>query len=149
MSFRINLLQLKQLDKHIIQTSLTERPSGGWVRAIRNALGMSTKQLAKRMRVSQQAVSQLENKELDDSVTIKTLRKAAEAMNCKLVYSFIPQSGSLEGIVKNQAVAKATDLISAVDHTMQLEAQGVGNMQDKIMEMAEELAKNPNSKLWE
>lgn len=51
--------------------------------------------------------------------------------------------------VQQNALHKAKEIVSAVDHTMQLEAQGVGNAQAKIKETAEELAKNPNTKLWE
>ena len=101
------------------------------------------------MGMTQQAVSQLEASELDDSVTLKTLRKAAEAMGCQLVYAIIPVDGSLQDIVCGQATQKAKEIVTAVDHTMQLEAQGVGNLQAKIEETAEELSKTPNSKLWE
>jgi predicted DNA-binding mobile mystery protein A len=126
-----------------------DRPSDGWIRAVRKSLGMSVRQLATRMGVTQQAVSQLEAKELNETVSIKTLRKAAEALNCRLVYALVPNDGGLQGILDKQALMKAKDIVSAVDHTMQLEAQGVGNLQQKIKETAEELAKNPNSKLWE
>lgn len=126
-----------------------DRPSDGWIRAVRKSLGMSVRQLATRMGVTQQAVSQLEAKELNETVSIKTLRKAAEALNCRLVYALVPNDGGLQGILDKQALMKAKDIVSAVDHTMQLEAQGVGNLQQKIKETAEDLAKNPNSKLWE
>jgi len=126
-----------------------DRPSDGWIRAVRKSLGMSVRQLATRMGVTQQAVSQLEAKELNETVSIKTLRKAAEALNCRLVYALVPNDAGLQGILDKQALMKAKDIVSAVDHTMQLEAQGVGNLQQKIKETAEELAKNPNSKLWE
>lgn len=126
-----------------------ERPSDGWIRATRKALGMSVHQLAIRMGMTQQAASQLEANELDDSVTIKTLRKAAEALGCKFVYAIIPLDGSLQDMVRDQAAQKAKEIVTAVDHTMQLEAQGVGDMHTKIQEIAQELSKNPNSRLWE
>ena len=65
------------------------------------------------------------------------------------MYALVPNDGSLQAILDKQALVKAKDIVSAVDHTMQLEAQGVGNLQQKIKETAEELAKNPNTKLWE
>lgn len=128
---------------------MCSRPSDGWIRAVRKSLGMSIRQLATRMGVSQQAVSRLETKELNETVSIKTLRKAAEALDCHLVYALIPNDGGLQGILRKQAIIKARDLASAVDHSMRLEAQGVGNLQQKIKETADELVKNPNSKLWE
>lgn len=142
-------MQLQTLDKHLNNVTICDRPSDGWVRSIRGVLGMSVRQLAERIGISQQALSQLERKEVDDSVTVKTLRKAAEAMDCRVVYALIPNEGSLEATLKKQAVKKATELVKAVDHTMQLEAQGVGNVEAKIKEMADDLAKTPNSKLWD
>ena len=149
MTDKFKHLQLQQLDQHIAGVRVCERPSDGWIRSVRKALGMSVRQLAIRMGMTQQAVSQLEASELDDSVTLKTLRKAAEAMGCQLVYAIIPVDGSLQDIVRGQATQKAKEIVTAVDHTMQLEAQGVGNLQAKIEEIAEELSKTPNSKLWE
>lgn len=146
---KLKYLQLQKLDQHIAEVHVCDRPSDGWIRAIRKSLGMNARQLAQRIGITQQAVSQLEIKELDDSVTIETLRNAAAAMDCKFVYALIPNDGSLEANVKKQAFKKATELVTAVDHTMQLEAQGVGDVQIKIKEIADELAKNPNSKLWD
>ncbi len=107
MKASFNQLQLQKLDQHITGIRVCERPSDGWVRAIRKALGMTANQLAKRMRVSQQAVSQLESKEMDGSVTLKKLRETAEAMDCRLVYAFIPNNGSLQNTVKQQAIRPA------------------------------------------
>lgn len=149
MTDKFKYLQLQQLDQHMAGIRVCECPSDGWIRAVRKALGMSVRQLATRMGVSQQAVSQFEANELDDSVTLGTLRKAAEAMGCRVVYAIIPLGGSLQDVVREQASQKARKIVTAVDHTMQLEAQGVGNVQAKIEEIAEELSKTPNSRLWE
>jgi len=142
-------MQLQTLDKHLKQVNVPEVPSGGWIRAIRSSLGMSMEQLAASMGIAKQSVARLENNEADDSITLKSLRKAAEELNCKLVYALVPNEDGLQGIVQKQALLKARDIVSAVDHTMQLEAQGVGNVDAKIKEMADDLAKNPNSKLWD
>ena len=142
-------IQLRTLDKHLAQIRVPEVPSNGWIRAIRSSLGMSMEQLAARMGIAKQSVARLENNESGDSITLKSLRKAAEGLNCQLVYALVPNKDGLQGIVEKQALLKAKDIVSAVDHTMQLEAQGVGNLQAKIVELAEDLAKNPNSKLWD
>lgn len=142
-------MQIQTLDKHLAQVSVPEAPSGGWIHAIRSSLGMSIQQLAVRMGIAKQSVARLEANETNSSITLKSLRKAAEALNCRLVYVLVPNEGSLQGILDKQALLKAKDIVSAVDHSMQLEAQGVGNLQQKIKETADELSKNPNSKLWE
>ena len=142
-------MQLQTLDKHLAEVNVPEAPSDGWIRAIRSSFGMSLEQLAVRIGIAKQSVARLESNEADDSITLKSLRKAAEGLDCKLVYALIPNEGHLQDIVKKQATRKAEEIVLSVDHTMQLEAQAVGNAQDKIIEIADDLAKTPNSKLWE
>ena len=110
---------------------------------------MSGRQLAERMGVSQQALSQLESKEIDDAVTIKLLRRAGEAMNCKVVYALVPEKGGLQDIIEAQALKKAKELVEAVDHSMKLEAQGVSDVDEKTRQVADELVSNLNSSLWD
>ena len=149
MTSKFRQLQLETLDEHLSQVHVAPRPSGGWVRAIRTAIGMSARQLAERMGVSQQALSRLEGKEASDAVTLKSLRRAAEAMNCKVVYALVPENGSLQDLIEEQALKKAKELVEAVDHTMMLEAQGVGDVKEKTRKVAVEIAENLNSSLWE
>lgn len=149
MKYKFKRLQLETLDKQLAKVHAPERPANGWVRAIRDALCMSGRQLAKRMGVSQQALSQLENKEINDAVTLKLLRRAAEAMDCKVVYVLVPAAGSLQHIISAQAHKKAKALVAAVDHTMKLEAQGVGGVDEKTRQVAEEMVLNLNTDLWE
>ena len=77
-------------------------PPKGWIRAIRNALGMTAKQLASRLGVAQQAVARIERDELTGSVTIKTMRRVAEGLDCVFVCGFVPRS-SLETSLRRQA----------------------------------------------
>lgn len=142
-------LQLQTLDQHLAGVSVCDRPSDGWIKAVRKALGMSTRQLAQRMRITQQSAAKLENNEGDDAITLKKLRQAAEAMDCRLVYAFLPNEGSLEATVRKQAMKKARSLVAPVNHTMLLEAQAVGNMDEKIHETAEELMRNITPRLWD
>jgi len=149
MTNKFKQMQLQTLDQHLRKVTVCDRPSDGWVRSIRGALGMSVRQLAERIGISQQALSQLEGKEVNDSVTVKTLRKAAEAMDCKLVYALVPNEGSLERIIEKQALKKARAIVQPVDHSMQLEAQGVGDSEAKTQQLAKEMTENLNSKLWD
>ena len=149
MTSKFRQLQLETLDEHLAEVHVAPRPAGGWIRAIRTAIGMSARQLAQRMGVSQQALSRLEGKEANDAVTLKSLRRAAEAMNCKVVYALVPEEGSLQDLIEAQAFKKAKELVAAVDHTMILEAQGVGDVKEKTRQVASEIAENLNSSLWE
>lgn len=142
-------MQLQTLDQHLADIRVCDRPSEGWIRAIRTSLGMSVRQLAERIGITQQSASRLETNEADDSITLKSLRKAAEAMGCKFVYAIVPHDGTLQDIVKKQATKKAKELVDPVNHTMQLELQGVSNPEAKIQQVADDLAQNLNTKLWD
>ena len=84
----------EQLDRRFEELGpwipLTTRPSHGWVKAIRQALGMTTSQLAKRLKVAQTRVSELEAAEVHRNITLKTLDRAAEALGCRVVYILVP-----------------------------------------------------------
>ena len=114
-----------------------QRPHKGWIRAVKEALGMSSKQLAARLGVSPPRITALEKSEVDETVTLASLRRAAEALDCALVYSFVPK-GSFEEVLQTRARRIAAEIIGKVDHTMRLEAQNVQS--DKLNEEIENLA---------
>lgn len=97
-------------------------PKQSWIKTIRESLGMSAKDLGTRLDVSQQAVLALELSEAEGRVRINTLRKAAEALECDFVYTFIPKTG-LENSVRKQATSVFEETMKKVSHSMKLEAQ--------------------------
>lgn len=120
-------LARKHLDRRLTPSRRTNdlaRPPRGWVKAIREALGMTAAQLAKRMGVAQTRVSRIEKDEVGSAVTLRTLRQAAEAMNCTFVYAFVPNE-PLEQIVRHRAAELATDRLARAHHTMRLENQAL------------------------
>lgn len=108
------LAPLRQLD--------VPRPPRGWARAIRDALGMSTRELAARLGLSEATVRSVERNEVDDVVQLGTLRRVADAMECDLVYFLVPRT-SLEATVQQQAERAARSQIASVVHSMRLEDQ--------------------------
>lgn len=102
----------------------TQRPPKGWLRAIRDALGMTTTQLARRLGVSQPRIVELEKAEVAATVTVQSLQRAAEALGCRFVYALIPEKPLAETIRK-RAEEVADRRSSAVEHTMRLEDQEV------------------------
>lgn len=115
------------LDKRLDALRPTDRfaaPPKGWVRAIRDALGMSGSQLAKRMNVSPQAVNALEQSEASETARLETLRKAAAALDCELVYALVPNRPFTETVAV-RARAKALEAIGGVSHSMAMEDQSV------------------------
>src|SRR5258708_19567944 len=66
-------------------------PVRGWIQAVREALGMTTAQLAKRLRVKQPSVVAFEQSEAKGTIELATLRRVAEALDCTLLYTPLPQ----------------------------------------------------------
>lgn len=149
MTDKFKYMQLGILDDHLSKISVCDRPSGGWIRAVRISLGMSVRQMAERMGITQQSAARLEKNEADDVIKLKSLRKAAEALDCRLVYALVPNEGELRDIVRRQALRKARDIVDPVNRTMMLEAQSVDDSQEKADQIADELAQNPNPRLWD
>ncbi len=100
-------------------------PIQGWVSTIRRALGMSSAQLAARMRISRQSLEALEAREVTGTATVDALRRAADALDCDLVYALVPRHGSLESVVTAKARRVAERLVGRAGHTMTLEQQTV------------------------
>lgn len=147
------LIARQQLDKTLsgyATAKQTPTPVKGWVRAIREALGMSGKQLASRLQVSQPRIPRLEQDELTGAVSLKTMRQAAEAMDCIFVYAIIPRT-SLEETVREQARKVATLRIQRAAHSMLLEAQSLSVTEQRLsLEAAvEELVREMPKELWE
>src|SRR5690242_6724739 len=94
--------QLDQRIQAIWKLEDTSRPGRGWIRAVRNALGMTTAQFARRMGVSQPRAVTIEKSEANRSITLKTLERAAEALDCRVVYFLVP-SRSLEDLLRFRA----------------------------------------------
>jgi len=119
----------QRLDERLSAIKPIERfqpPPRGWIRAIRDALGMSGAQLAARLRVRPQTVETIEKSEASGSAQLNTLRRAADALDCTLVYALVPKS-SLDEAVKKRARKIALRDLRRVTHTMKLEAQGTND----------------------
>lgn len=143
----------RQLDRKLASFSVLKdfaRPSSGWVRAIRDGLGMTTQQLADRMGVTRPSVSNLEQSEARDAISLKTLRLAAEALGCRLVYALVP-GRSLEESVYDRAVRIADAQLARMNHTMRLENQALAD-EDLAFErkrLIDELLRGDPRRLWD
>jgi predicted DNA-binding mobile mystery protein A len=123
------------------------RPTGGWVRAIRQALGMSTADLAARLEVAPSTVNRLELSEQAGRIQLDTLTKVAEALGCDVVYALVPRR-PLEELVDERARKLAAGELAALGHTMDLEAQELAGdrMAERVVELADDLKRRPG--LW-
>ena len=130
-------LRLQQLDRALsvfAQARQSERPRSGWLSAIREAQGIPLREVAKTLAVTPQAVQKLQISEANEAISLKRLRAAAEAMGCELVYALLPRSGTLTDAVQDAQRQRAAERILAAEHTMVLEDQGAGDVQNRIAE---------------
>jgi predicted DNA-binding mobile mystery protein A len=126
------------------------RPPKGWLRAIRDALGMTTAQFARRLGVSQPRIIELEKSELTGGVTLHTLQRAAEALGCRLVYALVPERPLAE-TVRDRANLVAERQLAPVEHTMRLENQAVADTKARAelrRRSIEDLLRRP-ARLWD
>jgi predicted DNA-binding mobile mystery protein A len=150
---KYKLIARQQLDKTLsgyATAKQTAPPVKGWIRAIREALGMSGKQLANRLNVSQPRIPKLEQDEVSGVVSLKTMRQAAEAMDCIFVYAIVPRV-TLEETVRAQARKVAEARSKRVSHTMLLEAQNlsVEEQRASLDAAIDELVREMPKELWE
>lgn len=126
-------------------------PQYGWVKAIRTSLGMSMQQLGNKLGISKQGVLDIERREKDGSITIKSLKEVARAMDMQLVYGFIPNDGSLDSLIEKRAIELATKIVMRTATTMELEDQANSKerIEKAIQERANEIKKEIPKILWD
>lgn len=125
-------------------------PRKGWIRAIRDALGMNGRQFADRLGEHRSRTQQIEQQELEGSLTLRTMRKSAEALDCVFVYGFVPRT-SLEETVRNQANRIASHRLARASHTMGLENQDLGREENRaiLTSMVDEIVRESPANLWD
>lgn len=124
-------------------------PPRGWIRAIRDALGMTATDLGRRLGVSQAAVAQFEKAEKAGSITLKSLRSAAEALDCTLVYALVPRQ-PLEDLMRGRASVLADQQLARTHHTMTLENQALlpDDLKAERARLIEDILRDDPSRLW-
>jgi predicted DNA-binding mobile mystery protein A len=141
----------RQLDDTLRAAKATPAPpSGGWVRTVREVLGMNYSQLGKRLGISRQAVHKLEDDEVRGSASFERIRRAAEALDCRLVYALVPKS-SLEEAIERQARKQAKRRLERVNISQALEASALDSesFRQQLDDLANELMVNRPSSLWD
>jgi predicted DNA-binding mobile mystery protein A len=142
--------QLTERFDELAPLSRLNRPSRGWIRAIRETLGMTTRQLGERLGMKQPSLVELESSEAAGSITIKSLERAAEALGCRLVYVLIPIK-PLQETMAERASKLAKRKLAAVAQTMRLEnqeVQGQASRKTAEQQIVEELLRKP-ARLWD
>lgn len=145
-------LRIRQLEERTLPWRTIDPaspPRSGWIRAVRTALGMSTSQLASRLSITRQAIADLERREVDGTVTLAALRKAAEAMECDLLYAVVPRQPVRE-MIRARARALATERLKRVAHSMHLEDQSVpqAEFDRQVEDLADQIIEEFPRDLW-
>jgi predicted DNA-binding mobile mystery protein A len=127
-------------------------PRSGWIKAVRGALGITTRQLADRVGVEQSNITRLEEREPSGKVTLERLAKTANAMNCRLIYAIVPndQYSDLEAIIDERARDLAQQLVRTTEHSMRLEKQGAddNDLAKEVDSLKDELKSKMDSRIW-
>jgi predicted DNA-binding mobile mystery protein A len=128
-------LRLLQLDRSLtpfLAASEIPRPQRGWLRTVREAVGASAADLGRALGTSRQLPLQFEKWEAEDRITLKSLRRMADALDCDLVYALVPRAGSIQELVEKRARAQATERVLSVEHSMALEDQAAGGIDQAV-----------------
>lgn len=148
----LRALALQQLDQTLgLWRALPwPRPGTGWLRAVRQTLGMTTRQLAKSVGVTQAAVVAAERTEAEGDITLATLQRYAAALGCELRYALVPLR-PLEDMVEERADRIARDQVARVRHSMALEDQSTAQerLDREVAELRRKLLEGKPSRLWQ
>ena len=132
-------LQIEQLNRKmqgLAEMKTIIPPPLGWIKAIRTSLGMSLQQLGNKISITKQSVLDIERREQLGTISLKTLRESANALDMELVYAFVPKDGSLDTLIERKAKELATEIVLRTSNTMKLEDQEVSkkHIQKAILE---------------
>lgn len=147
-------LVLEQLDRKLTDLRPLAAmivPERGWLHAIRTALGMSLRQLGVRLEISAQSVKEIEEREADGSITLRSLRQAANALDLDLVHVLVPRDSSLHTMIERRAGQVARSIVLRTSKSMELEEQGVSaeRIETSLRSKTEELIRTMPRYLWD
>lgn len=133
---RLILQQLDSKMKSLTPLATIPAPSSGWIHSIRTTLNMTLEQLAKKLGITLQSLKDFETREKQGTITLKSLKEVAGALDMKLVYALVPKDKSLIDIVEDKVWEKAKDIVNRTSDSMVLEDQG--NEKGRLMQAFED-----------
>ena len=141
---------IRSFETKIKEIGGIKTPNSGWIRELRKFLGISAKALAHLVGVDPSTILRFEQSEKNRSITLKTLDKLADAMNCDVAYILIPRK-PISNILFDRAMRVAQKDIMRIDRTMSLEDQKIPTreQQQQIKDLAEQLIANGDKRIWE
>jgi predicted DNA-binding mobile mystery protein A len=151
---RNDKLQFQQLNEKMDKLTVLQHlimPPIGWIKAIRNGIGMSMEQLGKKLSITKQAVMDIEKREKEGAITIKSMQEIAKVIDMKFVYGFVPNAGSLEQMIETRSLEIATKIVQRTSTSMKLEDQvnSKERIEKAIKERAAEILNKTPKILWD
>lgn len=149
-----HLISVRHLDSKLVDLiplATISQPPKGWISQLRKAINMSLQQMGNRLSKTPQAIKEIEKRESDESITLKSLREAGEALNMKLVYGFVPKGGSLEQMIEDRARALAIKIVQRTSITMKLEDQenSDSRLKQAVDELTQDIKREIPRSLWD
>ena len=147
---QLKLKQMEELLQPLRRLARAQVPREGWVRAVREALGMSAAQLAARINVTRQTVRDLEHSEATGKITLESLNRLAAALGCRVIYALVPEK-PLDEMQRARAREIADSLVKPVSHSMKLEAQSISEREEQRQkdQIERKLLEGDPRKLWD
>ena len=147
-------LMIDQLDQKLQpfhESKMVLVPERGWINTIRTTLNMTMAQLGSKLNITRQAVNKIEESEANGTVSINKLREVARVMDLKLVYSLVPNEGTIDELIQKKADKLARKIVLRTNQNMKLEDQGVGDekIQKIIEELSYEIKRELKKSLWD
>ena len=147
-------LFIEQMDMKLAPFRVLHRvlvPEQGWVKSIRTALKMTLGQLGDRLKMTTQSAREIEEREKAGTVSINVLKNVGEAFGMKFVYGYIPEKGSLEQMIQEQAFQVAKKIVLRTANNMELEGQSVmaEQLERAIEEKKNEIIREMPKYLWD
>jgi predicted DNA-binding mobile mystery protein A len=136
-------LVIEQIDKKLLKYAIIEEsdlPLKGWIYTIRKALNMSLAQFGRKLKITPPSVMEIEQREQNKSITLKKLIEAADALNLRFVYGFVPKGLSLEKMIEERALQVAHNIVMRTSQSMALEDQQ--NPDERVQKAIKDRAKN-------
>ncbi len=146
--------KIRQIDSKLKTLKTLENlkiPSIGWLKELRLALGMSLTQFSRRLSLSPQGGKEIENREVERNITLKSLDRAAEALDCKVIYAIVPKEGSLKKIVDSKILELSKSIVERGNLSMELEGQKLTkrSLKQAILDKKEELSFRFPKAIWD
>jgi len=141
-------LIIEQVDNKLLEFKPVQNsvvPPKGWIYTVRTALKMSMRQLGNKLNITAQSVNEIETREENSSITIKSLREAGAALGMKLVYGFVPQNERIEKMIEKRAMELAKEIVLRTSQSMKLEDQE--NKQERLKKSINDKASEIKDKM--